>query len=206
MKRFWIQLAFLGLFTLILMSGKMVLWLGIFVLSLLIGKVYGRFYCGYICPMNTTMQWAEKVSQRFGWQRGGTPKFLSHKWIPWGVLVLMGVSMILSKRILKFDMPVLIVLIVISIGLTLRYKQEVFHNHVCPYGALLKATGHSPVYTTQVDYNACIGCHKCEKVCPSGAIQVNTNTRKASVDPSICHQCTDNCAGVCPVNAIAYKK
>ncbi len=45
----------------------------------------------------------------------------------------------------------------------------------------------------------CIGCMKCQKECPAGAITVSENV--ATIDPAKCIGCS-NCVSVCPVGAI----
>jgi ferredoxin len=47
--------------------------------------------------------------------------------------------------------------------------------------------------------NACIGCKKCEKNCPTGAIKVVDNL--ATIDYSLCNKC-EECAKNCPVGCI----
>ena len=47
--------------------------------------------------------------------------------------------------------------------------------------------------------NACIGCKKCEKVCPNGAVTVENNL--ARVDHSKCVGCGE-CAKSCPTGCM----
>ncbi|PKM70481.1 MAG: hypothetical protein CVU93_01865 [Firmicutes bacterium HGW-Firmicutes-18] len=199
-----IQILFFGLFIMIVLNGNMVLWLGIFVLSLLAAALFGRFYCGYICPMNLMMGITGKISKKLKWQTKKVPKFLESKALPWIVLAMMVGSMVLSKRVLHRELPILIILMVLSVLVTLRYEEWVFHNRICPYGALLSLTGQRAKFSTKVDHSLCIGCKKCETVCPSQSIAVNKETKKASVDSSTCHQC-QKCTAVCPVDAIRYR-
>lgn len=59
-----VRFIFLGLFIYIIMSGKMMFWLGIFAISLIIGIFSARVYCGYVCPMNTLMLPTEWLSKK----------------------------------------------------------------------------------------------------------------------------------------------
>ena len=59
-----IQIIFFLLFVFLIQRGKMLLWLAIYAISLLLALVFGRIYCGYICPMNTLMiptEWLSKI-------------------------------------------------------------------------------------------------------------------------------------------------
>ena len=47
--------------------------------------------------------------------------------------------------------------------------------------------------------NACIGCKKCEKVCPSGAVAVTDNL--AVIDYTKCTHC-GLCAAECPTGCL----
>ena len=198
-----IQLAFLLIFFFIIAKGNMFIWLGLFLISLMGATIFGRFYCGYICPMNTAMVATEKLSKKLNWRTKSVPKVLQSKYLPWSVLLMMVATMVLSKKAFHQEVPILILLMAVSILVTLRYEEWVFHNHICPYGALLSLTGRWAKFSTKVESDLCIGCKKCETVCPSKAISVDRLTKVAQIDPSTCHQC-QACTLVCPKNAILY--
>ncbi|MDF1617482.1 4Fe-4S binding protein [Petrocella sp. FN5] len=199
------QIIFLIFFSFVIVSGNMVLWLGVFLLSLLGAAVFGRFYCGYICPMNTAMGVTANLAKRLNWQTKSVPKVLKSKILPWMILALMIATMIVSKRVLQLELPILLILMVLSIVITLRYEEWVFHNHVCPYGALLSLTGKGAKFSTKVDSSLCIGCKKCEKVCSSMAVKMEDISKVAKIDSALCHQC-QACTIICPTKAIRYTK
>lgn len=199
-----IQILFLSLFFIVIINGNMMLWLGIFIVSLLSAFVFGRFYCGYICPMSTVMQIAGKISKKLNWQSKQVPKLLKSSVLPWIVLVIMILTMILSKKVFHQEVPILIILMVISVLVTLRFEKWVFHNYICPYGVLLSLMGKHAKINTKVDHSLCIGCKKCEAVCPSKAINVTIDNKKASINTSLCHQC-QTCSLICPKDAIHYR-
>ncbi len=54
-----------------------------------------------------------------------------------------------------------------------------------------------------VDRKKCIGCFLCQINCPTGAITVDKDSKKASVDGGLCILCS-MCAEVCPVRCIFF--
>lgn len=200
-----IRIGFLGLFIFLMINGKASIWLILFLASLILAVLLGRVYCGYACLMNTFMIPTEWISKKLKLQSDITPRFLKNGYFAW---ISLGVSIILilvSRRILQIDLPILPLWILLSILVTLRYKPEVFHNLICPFGALQRTFGRFAIFTETVNKDACISCKLCEKVCPSTAVLVRAHDYKASIDRSLCLQCT-NCRQVCPTKAIYYGK
>lgn len=200
-----IQFIFLALFGWLIWKGNMGIWLGILGISVVMSLFFGRFYCGYICPMSPVMTWTEKLSRKIGLQRKVLPNFLEKDFLPWLVLAVMIGGMLAGKRALGADIPVLLILVGISAFVTLFYKQELFHRYLCPYSGFLGLAGGRAGKSKKVDAQFCNGCRSCMAVCPSGAISIRPETKRAVIDAAHCHQCTE-CGEICPKDAIAYRK
>lgn len=200
-----VRILFLVLFLFLILNGKMMLWFGLFGASLIMGIIFGRVYCGYACPMNTLMIPTEWLSEKLKLQTDNTPKWLLSGKFPWFALIGSIAVMLLGRRVLHKNIPILLIWLVASVLLTLRYKPVVFHNLICPFGVLQKIFGKNAKFSTKVSEEGCIGCKLCERVCPTEAISVRTEDKKAEIKTSLCLQCT-NCQQVCPKETIHYFK
>ena len=199
------RILFLALFIFLLANGKVLLWLALFAVSLVAALIFGRVYCGYACPMNTLMIPIEWLSKKLKLQTADTPKWLKNGYFTWITLGIRVAVMLLSKRLLHIDLPILPFWLVMSILITLRYKPGVFHNLICTFGALQRTFGRFARLSEKVDKDACVGCKLCEKACPSNAIVVSSEDKKAVINTALCHQCI-KCQQVCPKDAIHYSK
>lgn len=200
-----IRILFFALFIFLLLNGKMMLWLALYAVSLLVALLFGRVYCGYVCPMNTLMIPTERLSKKLKLQTVNSPKWLSSGEFAWFALVGSVAIMLLAQKLLHKNIPILLIWLAVSVLITLRYKPAVFHNLICPFGPLQKVFGRFAKFSEKVNKESCIGCKLCEKVCPSEAIEVKSTDKKAEIETSICLQCT-NCQQVCPKDAIHYSK
>lgn len=200
-----IRILFLALFLFLLRNGKAELWLAIFSISLVAALIFGKIYCGYVCPINALIVLVEWLSRKFKIQKSKAPKWLKNGYFTW---ITLGVSILMiftSKNLLYINLPLLPFWIVVSVLVTFIYKPAVFHNLICPFGALQRIFGRFAWLSKRVDKDACVGCRLCEKTCPSSAIVVVSENKKALIDIALCHQCI-NCGQVCPKNAIHYSK
>lgn len=200
-----IRLTFLALFIFLVQNGKPMLWFAVYGISLILSMIFGRIYCGYVCPMNTVMIPTEWLSKKFNIQTDRTPKWLESGKFAWIALFGSLAVMLFFRMKLNKSIPILLIWLAVSIAITLRYKPFVFHNLICFLGPPQKIFGKFARLSERVNRDECIGCYKCEKVCPSQAILVRSEDKKAEIKTSLCHQCT-NCTQVCPTDAILYTR
>lgn len=200
-----IRILFLALFIFLILNGKMMLWLVLYAVSLAAALLFGRVYCGYACPINTLMMPAEWLAEKLKLQTDHSPKWLRSGKFAWFALVGSVIIMLLVKRMSGKNLPILLIWLLASVIITLRHKPVVFHNLICPFGALQRFFGKSAVFSKKVNTKECVGCKLCEKACPSGAIAVAATDNKAGINTAVCLQCSE-CQHVCPGHAIHYSK
>ena len=75
-----------------------------------------------------------------------------------------------------------------------------FCTDICPIGSALGCFHNFTLMHIEIDPDRCIGCMKCEDICPSQCVKVTDRY----VDNSRCVRCFD-CLAVCPNDAIRYQ-
>lgn len=193
------ELVFLALFVLITLRGAMVLWLALYGVSVILSFFFGRFYCGYICPMQSAMRLSQKIR---GKNRLKALNTTLVRYLPFVSLLIAALIMIGGKKALNVQLPVLLIYLALSFLWTLAFSSSSWHGYLCPFSILLKAGGKRSRKHYAVESDTCIGCRKCVKVCPANAITMVD--RKAVIDPALCISC-GACAEACPVTAISYR-
>ncbi len=174
------------------------------ILFLLLSLVFGRIFCGHICPAGAIQELASLVP---------LPK-IGQKWkeISRGIRALVFVIVLAaafgwSVGIISyfgleefFSLDVTSVLFYVFLGVlllsTVVYRP--FCRFICPYGLILSLTAAvSSLKFRRTD--KCIECRLCEKACP-------TNEAKMGDRKSECYMC-GRCVEVCPVEgALVYRR
>ncbi|MBM7582836.1 polyferredoxin [Caldicoprobacter guelmensis] len=217
------QWVFVVLFFMLVDLGRIHLWMGIFILSVILTPFLGRFYCGWLCPINTVMNIVTRIKQRFHIKDLAVPESLRKPVYRYLVLftffLLFTFVMVSGKKL-----PVLPGLLTVGVLLTLFFTEKLWHRYLCPYGTILSMMGKLSRRGYQVIEQACISCGICSRVCPADAVRETSplssgggdETKNFSIGDKNLHKKTYGinkkecllcgiCADRCPKNAIVYR-
>ena len=134
------------------------------------GSAASPYFCKYLCPAGTL--------------EGGVPLLLAN-----ANLRAMAGALFTWKAL---------VLAAVLIGAVLIPR--CFCRYLCPLGAFYSLFNRFALYRLELDASSCIGCGKCEEVCPM-AVRV-TQELECSGE---CIRC-GKCKAICPAGAIEKKK
>lgn len=197
----FIQGAFVLLFIALLLQGRMQLFMVFFLGGLVLSFFSSRLFCGFFCPMGTVMRFETWAKKRLGWKDRPIPSWVQKGGLRWGVALVLLASIPLTLMG-TVPLPVLPALLLLSIVLTLRYSEALFHRHICPYGFFLSFPARSAPVRMWIDADACTNCTACRKVCPSEAIHVEG---RHVIDKAECLTC-NACVSACRFDAIHFGK
>lgn len=202
-RRKVIQISTTILFVILLALRKVQFWMAIFGISLLLSIYFGRFYCGYICPINTGMELINNNADKNKRKRKSVPEVFKKTLIRYGILVLFLGTMIMVFKTGK-KLPVLPVLFGLGIIITIFYKPEFWHRYLCPYGTLLSIFSRFNKKSYMVVNENCIKCGRCVKACPSDAILWGDKEEYPVIIQNECLLC-GKCKEACLTDAIKYQ-
>ncbi len=176
--------------------------MGLFALSVILALFYGRFYCGWLCPINTLMKTVTGIKRKLKFGKLKIPRLLTHPFFRYGFLALFllafGVVMKTGRKL-----PVLPALLILGTGLTFFFPEELWHRYLCPYGTILHFTGARAGRSLNVDTGRCSSCGSCGRVCSGGAVR-EAAEGKYDLERGLCLLCLD-CIDQCPQRAIYYR-
>jgi len=194
-----IQVIFLLMFGFLVFTGKVQIWLGVFVGSVFLSIFFGRFFCGWICPINSVMRVVSWIKAKLKIKGFNPPAFMKKPFIRYIILA----AFILSFAFVMYSgkkLPILPGLFAAGVFLTFFFPESFWHKNLCPYGTILSITSKKSKFFVKIDSNKCIDCGVCKKVCPAEAVH---KSDKHSIQKNSCIVCLD-CSRKCPVNAIHY--
>lgn len=197
-----IQVVFLAIFAALMFLGKAQIWMAFIFVSIVLSAFFGRYYCGFACPINTLIRPVSWLSKKLGIEKKDVPKVFKTEKIRWILfsifLVGLGYTIYTIKLGKKFPLPVFI----ITLGLitTFFINEKTWHRYLCPWGVLFSLTGRFAKLGLVSDN--CASCGLCVKDCPGDAIKIED--KRAVVDSTHCLLCLE-CQNSCPIDALSYQ-
>lgn len=186
---------------------------------LLVGVVFGRLLCGWVCPFGFLQDLLFKIR---------SPKIFLPRWTEktkYLVLVLMvfllpfmlgeqtrfSFCRICPASALQVTIPNLITggfetvsaATVVKLGILVGvlalvvFSSRAFCKVFCPMGALLSPLNFASFWTVKVPTDNCISCKECSRVCPTHASPdsriVEGTTPNRALECIVCHDCQPVC-------------
>ncbi len=196
-----VQIAFLILFIFLFVSGKIQLWMGLFLVGIITSFIFGRIYCGFVCSINTAMNGITWVKKKLRIKNLRIPRFLTSPWVRYATLGLFA-ALFIFIMVTGKKLPVLPALFLIGVLLTFLFPEELWHRYLCPYGTILSLSSLKTKHTMNIDANQCNNCGVCRRVCPTKAIEKKEDYHKIIRNECIvCMECERSCRR----NAISYR-
>lgn len=196
------QLLFLFIFILLMIIGKSQIWMALIFASIFLATFLGRFYCGWMCPMNTLMRPTKFFSKKFGFTKKNVPEIFKTKkpkYIAFSFF-LIGLTYTIYTITQGKKFPLPLIIIPIALVATFFINETTWHTYLCPWGTLFSFTARFSKFRIKSD--DCIGCSACSKSCPSDALMVDKNNGTVS-DPKNCLVCFE-CVPKCPTKSLSY--
>jgi len=163
--------------------------------------VFGRLFCGFICPVGTIQELAYKIPARKSRISNKTLQFI-FQLIFFTAFVVLGI--VFSIAILSYlgfedffhintESPFFYVFVALLLVSVFIYRP--FCRFFCPYGLLLALAAIKSVFKLRRN-DKCNECSKCEEACPTGEAGGDDLKRE-------CYLC-NRCKEVCTEDAIDY--
>ncbi len=187
------------------------------IIPLVFTLVFGRAYCGWICPVNTIAEWNDRLRDRLqshlGWimdiEIGHGTKY----WVFLFTIILIAITgiplfayylpyLILGREVYNLvyfhTVSLGIILIILLILFELFISRRGWCRYLCPSGALLSIIGSGSLIKVKRYIHSCPEtCFECDRVCPMG-LKVREGVLGGG-----CTNCGD-CVIACPQNGLGY--
>lgn len=198
-------------------------------LLLALTLVFGRFFCGWVCPLGTLLDLVRPLAF---WQKrkplkptGGLfPPNRNSRLRYWLLAVILGASIVSLRSVGLLDPLVIfhrgstslahaltgpqtgwlaasgmVLLAFVGIVALELWQPRFWCRNLCPFGALLGLVSRFSLLRRWVLPSACSGCRLCERTCPMNAMAGGVET----TDYSQCTFCLE-CTGVCDRDGIRF--
>lgn len=183
-------------------------------LGIIVALLFGTIFCGFFCPFGSYQEWIGKLGRKL------FPKKYNHfipqkvdqllRYVRYIVLVLVLYNTAVTAKLVfqsvdpyyalfnfftnEVAVSAYIALVVITV-LSLMVERP-WCKYFCPYGAFLGLFNLIRIFPISRNKNTCVGCKKCDKVCPMN-IQISDSKVIRNHQCISCYRCTSDDS--CPI-------
>jgi len=197
--RLFVRIFFLGLILYLWYIGKTDIWGPLVFLGLLATPLFGRLYCGWLCPVSTSIDLIRPALPEPPLQKY-VPQMLDKKVNAVLFLLMLGYIIFFIKT--NWGIPFFILMIPFGIILTFFFSESCAHRN-CLVGIIYSWLARFSRKTYRSNTETCALCLHCITVCPTNCLDLVAGDR-IKTDKKNC-LCCGKCVSVCPKNAIAYQ-
>ena len=178
---------------------------------LLVAALFGRVFCGWVCPLGTIGDAMDYVMRQ-------PPRSFGHRRLKYAllmILIVIGAAGVTAAWYLdpinwaariggllasaRVEVGLSVFLLVLLLFVQYSYGRRGFCRNLCPLGAMLGIAAGSSPFRLEIDKEKCIECGTCVKNCRTGAF-LNSPNEHMSHECIFCMECQANC----PTGAIDY--
>jgi cytochrome c oxidase accessory protein FixG len=160
-------------------------------------SIFGRIWCGWLCPQTVLLDLSDIIAKRFG--RKGRDTAQKLLLLPFSALVSLTLiwyfvppAEMLGELFVSSTITAFFIVLWISVYLELAFLGRKFCTSVCPYSMLQNVLFDKDTVVIEYDVSrddTCMKCDECVKVCPVGIdIKKGLNTSCIA-----CAECIDIC-------------
>lgn len=184
----------------VLANHQVLLNIGLILLPLGLSFIWGRFYCGWICPLGAIQEFLNPAPEG-----RSLPQPLDRvlKYLKYILLAVFGylswysthnlwLKYDPSQTLFTFNGSFTAIIILISILLISIWVSRPFCRYLCPLGAILAITSRLAPFKMRADAKKCMVCGKCRTgECPMDAVSAfNPEIDLPNIDNAECIKCS----------------
>ncbi|PKM40744.1 MAG: hypothetical protein CVV04_06035 [Firmicutes bacterium HGW-Firmicutes-9] len=199
--QFLIQMISLSAFTGLFLTGNGRLWLIPLITGFVLSVLFGRFYCGWLCPAHMFDVLKEKLFRNHPIKKRTVPKWLKSKSA--GIMVfLLFLCAFTISMILHLRPQIFLALTLAGMIVSFFYPSVVWCGALCPWGTMFRFLSKITPIKLAIKTEQCAQCGKCRMICPTESIEISTS--RCEIDSSSCMRCL-NCIKACGMNAVELR-